>query len=68
MTTTELVKKIETLTPQQQAEVADFVEFLATKSSFRSRRGNSARGRYADIPTSSDAFAERKQIEIDRER
>ncbi|MHB9024350.1 MAG: DUF2281 domain-containing protein [Armatimonadota bacterium] len=68
MTTAELMIKIEALTPQQQVEVADFVEFLIAKSSTQSHRGVSARGKYADTLTSSDEFAKRKQSEIDRGR
>lgn len=67
MTVTELIKKIEALPQRQQEEVAEFVEFLASRHPERPRQNYSARGKYADIPISSDDFAVRKSDEIDLE-
>lgn len=63
MTKAELVKQIDELTPQQQAEVADFVAFLRSKKPQPSRRRISARGKFAHIPGSTEEFMQRKEEE-----
>jgi hypothetical protein len=67
MTVTELVNKIEALPRRQQEEVAEFVDFLAARYQSRTLPRVSVRGKYADVPTSSDEFARRKSEEIDLE-
>lgn len=63
MTTAELVKQIEELTPEHLAEVADFVAFLRAKQPPPIRRRISARGKFAHIPGSTDEFMQRKEEE-----
>jgi len=43
-----LISKIKTLSPQQVAEVEDFVEFLATKAARRARAQEQAKSAGAD--------------------
>ena len=67
MTIVELIKKFEALPQQQQAEVTEFIDFLASRYPEQSRRKPSARGKYADVDISSDEFARQKAAEIELE-
>ena len=67
MTVTELIKKIEALPERQQEEVEEFVDFLTSRHPARSRQKYSARGKFADVPISSEEFARLKSEEIELE-
>ncbi len=67
MTIVELIKKFEALPERQQEEVAEFVDFLASRYPEQPRPRVSAMGKYADVSTSSEEFARRKAEEIDIE-
>jgi len=66
MDITDLLKKFEALPLQQQEEVVDFVDFLASRYSAQPRQRQSAMGKYAGMGTSSDEYARRKDEEIER--
>lgn len=69
MTTTEISRRIRKLTPEQRARVETLVGFLeAETDADRLARVNAVCGKYANVVSSSDEFAGRKQEEIDRER
>ncbi len=67
MTIVELIKKFEALPERQQEEVAEFVDFLASRYPEGPTRKTSARGKFADVGISSDDFAKQKSEEIDIE-
>ena len=67
MTIVELIKKFEALPQQQQAEVTEFIDFLASRYPEQQKPRVSAMGKYADVHTSSEEFARRKSEEIDIE-
>jgi len=67
MTTAELIRRIEELTPQQRIAVEVLVNSLRAQGPQPSRRRESAMGKFAHVPISSEEFHRRKQEEIDLE-
>jgi len=67
MTKTEVLKRIEELTPEQMKVVEEVLESFHVEEQERPRRRISFRGKYKHVLTSSEEFMRRKQEEKELE-
>lgn len=64
-----ILEDVRALTPDEQRQLREMLnkEAMSEEQARRAALIKSIRGKYAHVPTSSEEFAERKQVEIDLE-